>query len=64
MDNTVWIIVAVVVALLVLGAVVFAARTRRNKQLHTKAELIREEVEQDSVPVSYTHLTLPTKRIV
>lgn len=51
MDNTVWIVVAVIVVLLVLGALAFAGRSRRNKQLHTKAELIREEVEQDSVQV-------------
>ncbi|MET0899467.1 MAG: hypothetical protein ABWY45_16285 [Mycobacterium sp.] len=51
MDNTVWIVVAVIVVLLVLAALVFAGRSRRNKQLHTKAELIREEVEQDAVQV-------------
>ena len=50
MDNTVWIIVAVVVVLVLVGLVV-AGRSRRNKQLHTKAELIREEVEQESVQV-------------
>ena len=53
MDTTVvWIIVAVVAVLLVLGAVALAGRSRRNKQLHGKAERIREEVEQDSVKVA------------
>ncbi len=51
MDTTVWIIIAVVAVLLVLAVLAFAGRSRRNKQLHGKAERIREEVEQDSVQV-------------
>jgi predicted Holliday junction resolvase-like endonuclease len=51
MDTTVWIIIAVVAVLLVLAVLAFAGRSRRNKQLHGKAERIREEVEQDSLQV-------------
>jgi FtsZ-interacting cell division protein ZipA len=53
MDTTVvWIIVAVVAVIVVLGVVALAGRSRRNKQLHGKAERIREEVEQDSAKVA------------
>jgi nitrogen fixation-related uncharacterized protein len=50
--STTWIIVAVVAAILVLGALAWAARNRRNHQLHGQAEKIRGEVEQDSVKVA------------
>lgn len=53
MDTTmVWIIVAVIAVIVVLGVVAFAGRSRRNKQLHGKAERIREEVDQDAVKVA------------
>lgn len=51
MDNTVWIVVGVVVVLLILVGLAVAGRSRRNKQMHGKAERIREEVEVDAVQV-------------
>jgi FtsZ-interacting cell division protein ZipA len=51
MDTTAWIIIAVIAVLLVLAIVAFMGRSRRKKQLHGKAERIREEVEQDHVQV-------------
>jgi hypothetical protein len=51
-SNTVWIVVAVIVAILVIGALAWAARSRRNTKLHGEAERIRGEVEQDSVQVA------------
>jgi membrane protein involved in colicin uptake len=51
-SNTVWIIVAVVVAILVIGGLVLAARSRRNTKMHGEAERIRGEVEQESVQVA------------
>lgn len=48
MDNTVWIIVAVVVALIVLGAVVFLAGKARHRRRAEEADRIRQEVAEDS----------------
>ena len=35
-----------------------------NKDLHSRLEIVLQEKEEISNAVSYTHLTLPTKRIV
>jgi hypothetical protein len=51
-NNTVWIIVAVIVAILVIGGIAVAARKSRHKKLHGEAERIRGEVEQESVQVA------------
>lgn len=48
MDNTVWIIVAVVVALIVLGIVVYMASKTRHRRRAEEADRIREEVAEDS----------------
>ncbi|MGE2835988.1 hypothetical protein [Mycobacterium sp. SMC-4] len=48
MDNTVWIIVAVVVALIVLGLVVFMAGKARHRRRAEEADRIRHEVAEDS----------------
>jgi len=49
MDNTtvVWIVVAVV-ALIVIAALIFAARNARNKRRHAEAQRIREDVSAHS----------------
>ncbi len=49
-DTAVWIIVAIVVVLIVIGVLV-AARSRRQTQLHGDAQRIREEVKEESVDV-------------
>jgi nitrogen fixation-related uncharacterized protein len=51
MDTPVLIVIAVVVVLLILAGLAWAGRSKRNKQLHGKAERIREEVEVESVQV-------------
>ena len=45
MDNTtvVWI-VAVIAAIIIIAALVFALRSRRNQQKHVEAERMREEI--------------------
>jgi hypothetical protein len=43
MNSTVWIVVAIV-AVIVLAALVFAARSRRNEKRHVQAEQMREEL--------------------
>ncbi|MGE2729155.1 hypothetical protein ACQI4F_06740 [Mycolicibacterium vaccae] len=48
MDNTVWIIVAVVAALIVLGVVVFLAGKARHRRRAEEADRIRQEVAEDS----------------
>ncbi|WP_260759032.1 hypothetical protein [Mycobacterium sp. SMC-4] len=48
MDNSVWIIVAVVVALIVLGLVVFLANKTRHRRRADEADRIRQEVAEDS----------------
>ncbi|CAN5226049.1 hypothetical protein BH09ACT8_BH09ACT8_24560 [soil metagenome] len=50
--NTMWIVIAIVAAVLVLGALVWAGRSRRNHKLHGEAERIRGEVEQESAQVA------------
>ena len=51
MDTTIWIVIAVVVVLIVLGLVLWAGRRKRHTRLHGKAERIREEVGQETVNV-------------
>ncbi|MFZ0831679.1 MAG: hypothetical protein WAM92_01085 [Mycobacterium sp.] len=51
MDNVVWIVVAVVVALLLIAAVVFAVRQSRTKKRRGQAERIREQVRGETVKV-------------
>ena len=46
-SSAVWIIVAIVAVLIVVG-VAFAARNRRHTKLHSKAERIRAEVDEES----------------
>ena len=50
-NNVVWIVVAVLVALVVIGLVVFAARKAGNKRRVQQADRIREEVDQESLRV-------------
>jgi cbb3-type cytochrome oxidase maturation protein len=47
-STIVWIVIAVVAAVLVLAALTWAGRSRRNHKLHGEAERIRGEVEQES----------------
>ncbi|MET0698172.1 MAG: hypothetical protein ABWY93_00795 [Mycobacterium sp.] len=51
-SNTVWIIVAIIVAIVVIGGLALAARSSRNKKLHGEAERIRGEVDQEAVQVA------------
>ena len=51
-NTTLWIVVAIVAAVLVLGALAWAGRNRRNRKLHGEAERIRGEVEQESAQVA------------
>ena len=44
MDTTIWIVIAVVAALIVLGLLLWAGRRKRHTRLHGEAEQIREEV--------------------
>ncbi len=51
-STIVWIVIAVVAVVLVLGALTWAGRSRRNHKLHGEAERIRGEVEQESTQVA------------
>jgi nitrogen fixation-related uncharacterized protein len=51
-NTTLWIVIAVVAAVLVLGVLVWAGRSRRNQKLHGEAQRIRTEVEQESAQVA------------
>jgi cbb3-type cytochrome oxidase maturation protein len=51
-NTTMWIVIAIVAAVLVLGALAWAGRSRRNHKLHGEAERIRTEVEQESAQVA------------
>ncbi|MCV7226325.1 hypothetical protein [Mycolicibacterium komossense] len=51
-NTTMWIVIGIVAAVLVLGALAWAARSRRNHKLHSEAERIRGEVEQESAVVA------------
>jgi FtsZ-interacting cell division protein ZipA len=51
-NTTLWIVIAVVAAVLVLGVLVWAGRSRRNRKLHGEAQRIRTEVEQESAQVA------------
>ncbi len=51
MDGALWIIIAVVAVLIVLGVLMLVGRRTRNTKMHGKAERIREEVQQESVQV-------------
>jgi hypothetical protein len=51
-SSAVWIIVAVIAVLIVLGLLVFAARRRRQTKLHGEAQSIREQVKEESVQVN------------
>jgi cbb3-type cytochrome oxidase maturation protein len=51
-STIVWIVIAVVAAVLVLAALTWAGRSRRNHKLHGEAERIRGEVEQESAQVA------------
>lgn len=50
MDSALWIILAVVAVLIVVGVLLLVSR-RRNTQLHGKAEHIRRETRQEAVKV-------------
>lgn len=47
-NNVVWIVVAVVVALVVIGLIVFAARKVGDRRHAQEADQIREKVDHDS----------------
>jgi DNA anti-recombination protein RmuC len=51
MDTVVWIIIAIVVAILLIGAVVFIARQNRTKRRRVEAVRIREQVRDETVKV-------------
>ena len=51
-NTTMWIVIAVVAAVLVLGVLAWVGRSRRNHKLHGEAERIRGEVEQESAQVA------------
>ena len=51
MDTTIWIVIAVVAVLIVLGLLLWAGRRKRHTRLHGEAEQIREEVGQESLNV-------------
>lgn len=51
MDNVVWIIIAVMVAILLIAAVVFIARQSRTKKRRVEAESIREKVRDETTKV-------------
>lgn len=54
MDNTVWIIVAVaVVALIVLGVLVWAGRRQRDAKRRAQAEELREQLRKEDVAVRH-----------
>jgi DNA anti-recombination protein RmuC len=48
MDNVVWMIIAVAVAILLIAAVVFIARQSRTKKRRVEAERIREQVRDET----------------
>ncbi|QNG20253.1 hypothetical protein G4H71_13080 [Rhodococcus triatomae] len=50
-STLVWIVVAVVAAVLVLGALVWVARNRRNERRHIEAGEIRDLAEEESFHV-------------
>ncbi len=50
-SNAVWIIVAVVAVLIVLGVLLFAGRKRQQTRLHNEAQDIRDQVQQETVQV-------------
>ncbi|MGE4363694.1 MAG: hypothetical protein AB7E41_16065, partial [Mycolicibacterium sp.] len=47
-NNVVWIVIAAVVAIIVIGVIVFLARRARNQRRAQEADRIREEVHLDS----------------
>ncbi len=51
MDNVVWIVIAVVVAILLIAAVVLIARQGRTRKRRVEAERIHERMREDTVKV-------------
>ncbi|GAA2791601.1 hypothetical protein [Mycolicibacterium pallens] len=52
-NNVVWIVIAVVVALIVIGALVWVGRKRQVSRRVAKADDIREEVRQDQLKLQH-----------
>ena len=52
-NTIVWIVVAVVAAIVVIGALAWLARNQRDRRRITKSDEIREQVRQDSVDVEW-----------
>ena len=50
-STIVWIVVAVIAAVVVIGALAWLARNQRDRRRITKSDEIREQVRQDSVDV-------------
>lgn len=52
-SNTVWIVFAVIAALIVIGALLFVGRTRQATRRKAQADEIREEVRQEQLTLQH-----------
>ena len=57
-------VASVLLLMAMIGAIVLARRDVMNEDISTGLPVDQELIEKPNEPVSYTHLTLPTKRIV